>query len=770
MPIIGNVGRKSFKVRALNITIHVVLIFGAFTMLYPFAIMVSGSFKSKVDSKVFSLYPTYFVDSNMLFRKYIEARNNENTRTLKTNYKNKFDAYDYVTPPVRPVRKRMDDWVRFCDKTKDDYTCFDYQVSEQSGDGIYPRNNRVFANILKKESDGSLERFNTTYNSSVLTWDEVNSKMGAVLSHPFTKNFAGYNSGLLARYDKYARQVDLWMRLYLSLDGDFMEREFKQAFAGDLIALNKALGTDYAMWKNVHISELAPEGPVRKYWEHYVRDMLNINHINIKPEGIDSYREFLKNKHGDIASVNAVYNSSYDSFNAIPMPNLKALRGAALAEMGVFIEAIIDAKYLAISGIDIDYGEYLKREYNGDLAALNKAHETSFATFEAVPLSHLAPAGNLKLLADWSDFVKSHADIASVIINPTAQNDLIEYLKTLYSDKDGELDLAAANKAMGTSYKKVINIYPAKRIPVHKGYNQLWTTFMKEVVDVQHLAVDVQPEMLASWHKLLKSKYATIEELSANYGMTYSSFATVPIDLHNSDYFIFTEHESEIFKEFVGRNYSMVMNVMLYNGRAIYNTILYCILAITSALLVNPIAAYAMSRFKLPTSYKILLILMLTMAFPPMVMGIPNFLMMKRLGMLNTFYALILPGMANGYFIFLLKGFFDSLPRELFECATLDGASEWQIFWHIAMSLSKPIMAVIALNAFNLAYRNFMFAFIVCQDKRMWTMMVHIYQLMQRSSQGVGFAALVIAAIPTFLVFVFCQNIIIRGIVVPTEK
>jgi multiple sugar transport system permease protein len=52
----------------------------------------------------------------------------------------------------------------------------------------------------------------------------------------------------------------------------------------------------------------------------------------------------------------------------------------------------------------------------------------------------------------------------------------------------------------------------------------------------------------------------------------------------------------------------------------------------------------------------------------------------------------------------------------------------------------------------------------------MWTMMVHIYQLIQRSSQGVGFAALVIAAIPTFTVFVFCQNIIIRGIVVPTEK
>ena len=69
--------------------------------------------------------------------------------------------------------------------------------------------------------------------------------------------------------------------------------------------------------------------------------------------------------------------------------------------------------------------------------------------------------------------------------------------------------------------------------------------------------------------------------------------------------------------------------------------------------------------------------------------------------------------------------------------ATIDGAGEVRIFWKIAMNLSKPIMAVIALGAFNAAYRNFMFAFIVCQDQDMWTMMVHIYQLMQRSCAGV---------------------------------
>jgi ABC-type glycerol-3-phosphate transport system permease component len=249
-------------------------------------------------------------------------------------------------------------------------------------------------------------------------------------------------------------------------------------------------------------------------------------------------------------------------------------------------------------------------------------------------------------------------------------------------------------------------------------------------------------------------------------------------------------------------------------------------LAIASALLVNPLGAYALSRFKPPSTYKILLLLMATMAFPGEVTMIPAFLLLKRfplwpllgaaaafgvsvwllwklarrvpevlrltialgaavlvgvwavpaiigkpyVSLLNTFAALVVPGMANGFFIFLLKGFFDSLPRELYEAADIDGAGEWTKFWTLTMALSKPILAVIALNAFRAAYSAFMMALIIIPDRKMWTLMVWIFQLWTQAHQAVVYASLVIAAVPTFLVFVFCQNIIIRGIVVPTEK
>jgi multiple sugar transport system permease protein len=152
------------------------------------------------------------------------------------------------------------------------------------------------------------------------------------------------------------------------------------------------------------------------------------------------------------------------------------------------------------------------------------------------------------------------------------------------------------------------------------------------------------------------------------------------------------------------------------------------------------------------------------------VWAVPTITGRPYVSLLNTFAALVLPGMANGFFIFLLKGFFDSLPRELYEAADIDGAGEWTKFWTITMTLSKPILAVIALGAFTGAYSAFMMALIIIPDVQMWTLMVWIFQLQTQSHAAVVYAALVIAAIPTFVVFVLCQNIIIRGIVLPVEK
>jgi ABC-type glycerol-3-phosphate transport system permease component len=188
------------------------------------------------------------------------------------------------------------------------------------------------------------------------------------------------------------------------------------------------------------------------------------------------------------------------------------------------------------------------------------------------------------------------------------------------------------------------------------------------------------------------------------------------------------------------------------------------------SLTLQPMVAYALSRFKPPGTWKILFIFLATMAFPPMVGMIPQFLIIQQLGFLNTFVALVLPFMINGMLIFLLKGFFDSIPRDLYDAAVIDGASEFRIFWQVTMAMSKPILAVVALQTFSGAWMVFMYPLIVCPDPDMHVLAVWLQQFQLHAPGTAVYASIILASIPSLLIFVFAQRTIMRGIAVPSEK
>lgn len=243
-----------------------------------------------------------------------------------------------------------------------------------------------------------------------------------------------------------------------------------------------------------------------------------------------------------------------------------------------------------------------------------------------------------------------------------------------------------------------------------------------------------------------------------------------PIPIESFERSFLAANQSGVKQEFASRNYRYVLNYVALNGRALVNTVIFCGLAILTQLIVNPLAAYALSRYPIKASFKILLFLLATMAFPAEVAMIPSFLLLKDMGLLNTFAALVLPTAASGYMIFLLKGFFDSLPIELFEAGQLDGAKESTMLAKIALPLSKPVLGYLALTAFMGAYGAFLYAFVVCQDQRVWTLMVFIYQLQTVAPRATVMAALTLAAIPTIVVFLMAQRVIMRGIVLPGER
>ena len=387
-----------------------------------------------------------------------------------------------------------------------------------------------------------------------------------------------------------------------------------------------------------------------------------------------------------------------------------------------------------------------------------------FARLTSQPPQELDLSGSIRSSASWEEFVRTALHPQFIFVDEAAKSDWVAFLSKKYAS-----DIAQLNKLYESTYPSFDSVlFPTDKLrssPQLKDYMLFIAD--ETVLQREHLYLDT-PEL--RWRRFLKKKYNNLHAVNEAHQREYISFERIYMPQSEADWHYVNGHKSSLITQYLLRNYQMVFEYIVLYGRGLFNTVVYCALSILLALLVNPLAAYALSRYNLPSQYKILLLLIATMAFPAVVTMIPNFLLLRDLGLLNTFAALLLPGMANGYSIFLLKGFFDSLPKELYEAAELDGATEWNKFWMITMNLSKPILAVIALGAFNAAYANFMYAFILCQDRDMWTLMVWLYQLQQFSSQGVVFASLIIAAIPTLMVFVCFQNVILRGIVVPTEK
>ena len=312
-------------------------------------------------------------------------------------------------------------------------------------------------------------------------------------------------------------------------------------------------------------------------------------------------------------------------------------------------------------------------------------------------------------------------------------------------------------------------------VPLHPYENApLWRGF---VATLPFEALEPHsPE--ADWQAFLRRRYGTLSALSQVYRdgqgrpLRPADWREMPVPLAQAFVITFADRGAWLLWRDITANYRTVCDVLFLRGSAWWNTLVLVLLTILATLTVNPLAAYALSRFRLRHTEGILLFLLATMAFPAAVTAIPGFLLIRELGLLNTFAALILPSVASGLSIFVLKGFFDALPRELYEAATIDGASEWQIFRRITLPMTTPILAVNALNAFVAAYNSWEWALLVCQRQSHWTLSVWLYQ-MSRNFAGtpwVVMAGFVLVSIPTAAVFLLCQRVIMRGIVLPSMK
>jgi multiple sugar transport system permease protein len=420
---------------------------------------------------------------------------------------------------------------------------------------------------------------------------------------------------------------------------------------------------------------------------------------------------------------------------------------------------------------------WLMDRFSDDIDKLNAALDTQFPSSRLIfpPTPTLIGANPIRtpLYRAFEDFSDAAPDDRKFAWDAGG------YYRAVYLPRLLGPDIAAFNKSYGTHYASYAEVPFSAAAPSIAA--DLWFQFATRVLRSDLISLSPSGESRRAESGLPEAEFiqtrARPEDLRVDtLDRKFSDWVrqrtghNALIPQRQLDLAAF-ESESGFWKRtFATLNYHVVIDEIVLNGRALTNTLILVALSVVGALIVNPLAAYALSRFRLRKTYHILLFFLVTIAFPAEVTMIPVFLQMREFNLLNTFGALVLPGLANGFSIFLLKGFFDSLPKELYEAGEIDGASEWTMFWLVTMNLSKPILAVIALGAFVSAYGTFFYALVLAPDPNMWTLMVYIYQLRQMMDSPVVYASLILTAFPTLLVFIFCQNIILRGIVVPTEK
>jgi multiple sugar transport system permease protein len=177
-------------------------------------------------------------------------------------------------------------------------------------------------------------------------------------------------------------------------------------------------------------------------------------------------------------------------------------------------------------------------------------------------------------------------------------------------------------------------------------------------------------------------------------------------------------------------------------------------------------AAYAFARLPFRGSGVLYAVIIAGIVVPGNVLVVPLFQQMKVMGLVDTYWGIILPQVAAPVMVFILKKFFEAVPRELEDAARVDGAGWWRVFWQVVLPLSRPILAAVSIFVFIGAWNNFFWPFLVTSDPNLMTLPVGLANV--QSSFGLRYAqimaAAVLAALPLVLLFVFFQRQIVRGV------
>ncbi|MES0833412.1 carbohydrate ABC transporter permease [Nocardiopsis tropica] len=196
------------------------------------------------------------------------------------------------------------------------------------------------------------------------------------------------------------------------------------------------------------------------------------------------------------------------------------------------------------------------------------------------------------------------------------------------------------------------------------------------------------------------------------------------------------------------------------------NSTVTTVIVTVLTLVLCVLAAYGFSRFDFRGRGWLFALVIGGILIPPQTLIVPQFVLMTQLGLVDTYWGVALPQVVAPVFVFILKRFFDAVPREYEDAARMDGAGPARILWSVVLPLSRPVLTAVGIFTFIGAWNNFLWPFIVTTDPEMMTLPVGLGTV--AGQYGVQYAQVmasaVLGAVPLLLVFLLFQKNIVTGV------
>lgn len=218
-------------------------------------------------------------------------------------------------------------------------------------------------------------------------------------------------------------------------------------------------------------------------------------------------------------------------------------------------------------------------------------------------------------------------------------------------------------------------------------------------------------------------------------------------------------------KEWRWENYSEAFQQVPF-ARFYLNTIIVTFTRVAGQLLTSALAAYAFARLRFPGKNILFLAVLAVLMVPGQVTLVPNYVLLKNLGWLDSYQGLIIPSMFSAFGTFLLRQFFMTLPQDLLDAVALDGGNPLQTFWHVALPLARPVLVAFGVLVTLWSWNDFLWPLIITNrtDMQMLSVGIALFQGQFVSNYAVMMAAATLSILPMVIVFVVAQRYLIEGI------